>query len=125
MTRRHRPHSRVVTAFTKLPEPLADGRVRCICGRVVRLTTRSRLRAHTMPNGDPCAHTATYQSPPKLTEIPDVKIRTAGAGHGIAADPDQPRLLAGSHCIDCHRWLPGERNLCGQCGRRREQERYR
>lgn len=130
MTRRHQPQARVVTAFTKIPEPLKDGRVRCICRRTVRLTKAGRIPRHNMPNGDPCAHEAVYRPRPEQPiELPAVHMPpTRGySGTTIAdrADPETPRLLAGSRCADCGKWLPGERSLCGRCGARRERERHR
>jgi hypothetical protein len=130
MTRRHHPSSKVVTAFTKIPQPLTDGRVRCICSRTLALTKAGRIPRHNMPNGDPCAHEAVYQPRPQPIALPDVHMPptrgyTSTPTLADRADPDTPRLLAGSCCVDCDRWLPGERSLCGRCGVRRERERER
>jgi hypothetical protein len=107
------------------------GQVRCAaCGRGVTPTVNKKLRAHNAPDGTPCAHRAFYAEPVALDEIPPIVIgpepKYREPRPRKASEPRPPsRLEAGSECVDCGRWLPGERSLCGRCANRRAATRRR
>lgn len=119
MTQRHTHHTRVVTRFTRIPEPLPDGKVRCICGKAVALTPNGRIRRHKTPAGDECTHDAFYNDPPDV-EAPPVAIPITRPRMRQPRDSgEMARLDVGSYCLTCDRWIPGERSYCGQCLRKR------
>lgn len=131
MVRRHSPRARIVTRFTRIPEEIPDGKVRCAgCGKVVSLTPNGHTRRHNTPKGDPCAVRATYAKPIHLDEIPEVQLPPAPR-YDAPTEPrarasrknEASRLDVGSKCEDCGRWLPGERYVCGKCSNARNAAR--
>lgn len=133
MAQRHQHHSRVIGAFVRIPEPLEDGKVRCLgCSAVVGLTKNGKIRRHKTPAGEDCAYTVSYAAPVKLDRLPPVSvppesrprarttIRQRKAGPDPSSIANDSRLAPrNNECVDCGRWLPGERVLCGKCQRRR------
>ena len=115
MPHRHKPTRRVI------PEPLTPGRVRCICGRAVRVNSGGRIRRHNTPAGEPCAHIAGYGTA-EFDVLPPVQMPPKRSPQ---QPKSAPRLDVGSTCRECGKWLPGERSLCGRCYVRAEAERRR
>jgi hypothetical protein len=119
MARRHQHHSRIVGRFVKVPEPLADGKVRCPgCSRVLAPTRTGGIGRHVDKYGDPCPVTIRGNQPVELDEVPPVKVpahppKRNGWTRRPPAEPS--RLDVGSTCRECGKWLPGERSLCGAC----------
>lgn len=128
MARRKHPRSRVVGSFVRIPEPLPAGKVRCAgCSAVVSLNKSGKMRAHQSPSGEPCAYSVSY-SKVHLEEIPPVVLPPAPAYHPPREPKPKPpkppsRLEAGSECVDCGKWLPGERSVCGKCSIKRNRSR--
>lgn len=124
--------NRIVTAFAKIPAPLPPGKVRCLgCSAVVSLTKNGHIRAHRSPAGEPCAYRATYVKPITLTDVPPIAVPERRKPPGRKPKPDLPRpapVVTDSRgnavpyrgeCVDCGKWLPGERTVCGRCANRR------
>lgn len=129
MTRRRHPQrGRQFRTLARKPAPLVEGKVRCAgCGTLTSVTKTGKLRRHSDADGVPCPHLATYTTGPLIDRdnLPPVVIpkqprerprprepRTQPA----APEPEElSRLDGGSSCVDCGRWLPGERSVCGRC----------
>lgn len=139
MTRRRHPHAKIVTRFTKIPDQLEDGKVRCICSAIVKLTPRGKLYAHQTPAGDECTHHAAYGPRVQLDELPPVQVPPERTVHRDVVKTRPPRRLPDpieieidarlaprtGHCVDCGRPLPPGRTLCGRDLNRRARERGR
>lgn len=142
MARKHAHRAQIVTSFVRIPEELADGKVRCLgCSAVVTLTPNGHIRRHKSPAGEDCAYTSTsYAEPVHLDALPPVVVppqRSGGTRSQIkrrapkarpkAADVEQDARLAprNNECVDCGRWLPGERTVCGKCARIRNETKGR
>lgn len=125
MVRRHEHHTRVVGAFVRIPKPLEDGKVRCNgCSSVVSLTKNGKIRKHKSPAGEDCAYVAFYAPRPSLDEVPEVVLPQTRPARSAPRDRSHPsRLDVGSECIDCGKWLPGERSVCGACSLVRSKNR--
>lgn len=141
MAQRHQRHVQVIGAFVRIPEQLEDGKVRCNgCSAIVTLTPNGRIRAHKSPAGEDCAYTASYAPPVHLEETPPVVIPPAPLPPSIqttvikkrapkwrpsadAIAQDARRAPRDEACVDCGRWIPEMRTLCGQCARRRQEGR--
>ena len=128
MARRHVHRAQVVTRFVRIPEEIADGKVRCNgCGKVVALNKNGSTRMHNTPAGEPCAYRVVYARPVELDEVPPIVIPPQRGGDGprprTPVEREPTRLDVGSNCRECGRWLPGEREYCGKCANAREAAR--
>lgn len=123
MSRRHQPTRRVNPKPSLLPKPLAPGKARCPgCSAVVAVTPNGKLRQHRAPSGEDCAVKISMREV-HLDDLPPVVI-PGPRGANLArvrrspAPPDAHYAPKGQ-CVDCGRWLPGERSLCGRCANHR------
>lgn len=56
-----RANKRIYRGVPSAQEPLAEGHVRCVCGKSVSLTPNGHIRKHKDSDGFDCAHQASYQ----------------------------------------------------------------
>lgn len=125
MARRHTPTRRVNPKPSIIPKPLEDGKARCPgCSAVIAVTKNGRLRKHRAPSGEDCAVATVVQPQFHLDELPPVVIpeqRTSGRKPPRRKTLDDlvPADAANGatygECVDCGKWLPGERTVCGWC----------
>lgn len=105
----------IETAAISIP----DGKALCsACERVVGLTPNKHLRRHNDRRGVECSNRISgHEEATGLTA--EVEMPTPTRGKRPAAMPKPPsepsRLDVGSNCVECGKWLPGERSLCGRC----------
>jgi hypothetical protein len=126
MARRKRSSGAVpLVGLVKKPEQLEPGKVRCVCGKVCKLTSSGRIRLHKTPRGEECAHVAVYREVPVLDELPPVRMRSYPKKQAAprprrprptGAPPDARQAPRSMTCDSCGKDLYSpDRKLCGYC----------